>query len=159
MMWGSKNAETIRRIIQKNYRRRRSSTIVNETHCASTPPPSTVVLLRHGESLWNTIPTFTGWCDVPLTDHGIEQAEGAARLMKEKGFNFDLVYSSELKRAYQSAEVVLNILNDTARSKPIEPMKVGELNERQYVYSDDLKKSTISNNYIVLNLTQSFPSL
>ena len=61
----------------------------------------------------------------------IEQAEGAARLMKEKGFNFDLVYSSELKRAYQSAEVVLDILNDTSRSKSIEPMKVWELNERQ----------------------------
>jgi len=147
MMRGNKNAETIRCVIQKNHRRRQYPTIVNGTHCASyhskqksekTSPPSTVVLLRHGQSLWNKIPTFTGWCDVPLTDLGIEQAEAAARLMKERCFNFDLVYSSELKRAYESAAIVLGILNDTAASASIEPTKVWELNERQYVYSNDL---------------------
>ena len=91
---------------------------------------TTVVLLRHGQSLWNKIPTFTGWCDVPLTDVGIKQAEGAARLMKEKGFVFGSVYSSELKRAYETAEVVLKVMNER-----IEPTKLWELNERQYVWN------------------------
>jgi 2,3-bisphosphoglycerate-dependent phosphoglycerate mutase len=69
-----------------------------------------------------------------LTDVGIEQAEGAALLMKEKGFNFDLAYSSELIRAYKSAEVVLDVMNSTGSSAPMEPRKVWQLNERQYVY-------------------------
>lgn len=65
-----------------------------------------------------------------MTDLGIEQAEGAARLLKEKGYDFDLVYSSELKRAYRTAEVVLETMNDSTQ---IEPTKGWELNERQYV--------------------------
>ena len=150
--------EIVRRIVQKTHqhrRRQRSPTIFNVTRCASfhsktgsgeTSPPSTVVLLRHGQSLWNKIPTFTGWCDVPLTDLGIEQAEGAARLMKERGLNFDLVYSSELKRAYKSAEVVLETMNDPLSSRRIEPKKVWELNERQYVDRKAFCVFTIDNN-------------
>ena len=140
MMNTSKGAETICRIARKNrsHRRRlRTPKTFNATRFASSngifesdTTPSTVVLLRHGQSLWNKIPTFTGWCDVPLTDLGIEQAEGAAHLMKEKGYDFDLVYSSELKRAYRTAEVVLDIMNDSTQ---IEPTKGWELNERQYV--------------------------
>ncbi len=143
MIGGGKNAESIRRILLKQHgrqRRQRPLFILNANRYASfhsksgsenTVPTSTVVLLRHGQSLWNKIPTFTGWCDVPLTDLGIEQAEGAAHLMKEKGFDFDLVYSSELQRAHKSAEVVLETMN----SNRIEPTKAWELNERQYVYT------------------------
>jgi hypothetical protein len=94
--------------------------------------PSTVVLLRHGQSLWNQIPTFSGWCDVPLTDLGIEQAKDAGRLMKEKDLDFDSIYSSELKRAYESAEAVMEILGDATTSIGI--TKTWKLNERQYVY-------------------------
>ena len=142
----SKGAETICRIVGRNQNHRRRLRATKSFHTTrftsshsiyeseTTPPLSTVVLLRHGQSLWNKIPTFTGWCDVPLTDLGIEQAEGAARLMKEKGLDFDLVYSSELKRAYKSAEVVLETMNDSASSTQIKPTKVWELNERQYVY-------------------------
>ena len=146
MIRGRKNAPMIHRIMQHH---RRGSPILNSIRRASsvdrnrsvgTPtPPSTVVLLRHGQSLWNQIPTFSGWCDVPLTDLGIEQAKGAARVMKEKGFDFDLVYSSELKRAYETAEAVLEVLDDTTATKKIVPMKTWELNERQYVYKNYLR--------------------
>lgn len=143
MIGGSKNAVSIRRMILKQHgrhRRERSRLMLSADRCASfhsksgsenMVAPSTVVLLRHGQSLWNKIPTFTGWCDVPLTDLGIEQAQGAARLMQEKGFDFDLVYSSELKRAYNSAEAVLDIMNDSTSSNQIEPRKAWQLNERQ----------------------------
>ena len=107
----------------------RFTSTVKRSYFASSRS-TTVVLLRHGQSLWNKIPTFTGWCDVPLTDVGMRQAEGAARLMKEKGFVFGSVYSSELKRAYETAEVILKVMNER-----IEPTKLWELNERQYVWS------------------------
>ena len=172
MIRGSKIAESIRRIIQKNHRhrrrrRQRSPTLIDETHSTSfhseggsgkTSPTSTVVLLRHGQSLWNKIPTFTGWCDVPLTDIGIEQAVGAAHLMKKKGLDFDLVYSSELQRAHKSAEVVLEIMNGSATSKQIEPTKVWELNERQYVYRMILCLTNIRNNDVIVSLPQPSPS-
>lgn len=165
MIGGSKNAESIRRVLLKQHgrlRRERSRFMLNVNRYASfhskngsenTAPTSTVVLLRHGQSLWNKIPTFTGWCDVPLTDLGIEQAEGAARLMKERGYDFDLVYSSELQRAHKSAEVVLETMN----SNRIEPRKAWELNERQYVYRTIFCMSIIRNNQIIVSFTQ--PSL
>jgi hypothetical protein len=125
--------------------RRRSSSIIRRVCYSSSNKtssnndetsqlilPSTVVFLRHGQSLWNQIPTFSGWCDVPLTDLGIEQAKDAGRLMKEKDLKFDSIYSSELKRAYESAEAVMDILGDATTS--IEITKTWKLNERQYVY-------------------------
>lgn len=105
----------------------------------SHPPVTTskVVLLRHGQSTWNKIPTFSGWCDVPLTDRGISQAEGAAMVMKDRGLNFDLAFSSELQRAYVSAEVVLEAMGD--ESTPI--IKAWQLNERHYGALQGLAKS------------------
>jgi len=58
-----------------------------------------LVLIRHGESTWNLENRFTGWTDVPLTDTGIEQAKAAGRLLKAEGWDFDLCYTSVLKRA------------------------------------------------------------
>ena len=98
MMSTTTNTATIIcRIAQKHHHRRRSSFIIRRACYSSTNKissnnnetsqlllPSTVVLLRHGQSFWNQIPTFSGWCDVPLTDLGIEQAKDAGRLMKEK---------------------------------------------------------------------------
>jgi len=141
---------TICRLIQKKRPQRGYPIIANingsspslgRNRSASTLAPSTVVLLRHGESLWNKIPTFSGWCDVPLTDLGIEQARGAARSMKDNGFEFDLVYSSKLKRAYETAEAVIDVFNDTKTSKPMEPTKVWELNERHYGALQGLSKN------------------
>ena len=50
-----------------------------------------VVLIRHGESAWNKENRFTGWTDVDLTPHGVEEAREAGKLLKEKGFHFDMV--------------------------------------------------------------------
>jgi 2,3-bisphosphoglycerate-dependent phosphoglycerate mutase len=58
-----------------------------------------LVLIRHGESTWNLENRFTGWTDVPLTDTGVAQAKQAGRLLKAEGYDFDVAYTSVLKRA------------------------------------------------------------
>ena len=58
-----------------------------------------LVLIRHGESTWNLENRFTGWTDVELTPLGIEQAKNAGRLLKSEGYDFDVAYTSVLKRA------------------------------------------------------------
>jgi bisphosphoglycerate-dependent phosphoglycerate mutase family 1 len=58
-----------------------------------------LVLIRHGESTWNLENRFTGWTDVDLTPTGVEQAKQAGRLLKEGGYEFDVAYTSVLKRA------------------------------------------------------------
>jgi 2,3-bisphosphoglycerate-dependent phosphoglycerate mutase len=66
-----------------------------------------VVLLRHGESVWNKENRFTGWTDVDLTKAGIQEAVEAARLLKEEGFTFDVAFTSVLSRAIKTLWVVL----------------------------------------------------
>ncbi len=66
-----------------------------------------VVLLRHGESVWNRENRFTGWTDVGLTEQGIEEAKEAARLFSEGGYTFDVAYTSVLSRAIKTLWVVL----------------------------------------------------
>ena len=58
-----------------------------------------LVLIRHGESTWNLEHRFTGWTDVDLTPTGVEQAKQAGRLIKDAGLDFDVAYTSMLKRA------------------------------------------------------------
>jgi bisphosphoglycerate-dependent phosphoglycerate mutase family 1 len=58
-----------------------------------------LVLVRHGESTWNLENRFTGWTDVDLTPTGVEQAKNAGRVLKAEGYEFDLAYTSVLKRA------------------------------------------------------------
>jgi 2,3-bisphosphoglycerate-dependent phosphoglycerate mutase len=67
-----------------------------------------VVLLRHGESIWNKENLFTGWTDVDLSQKGIEEAKGAGFTLRHEGFNFDLVFTSVLKRAIRTAWIVLD---------------------------------------------------
>eukprot|EP01136_Pigoraptor_vietnamica_P011293 Opistho-1_new@49992 len=62
-------------------------------------PMHKLVLIRHGESTWNLENRFTGWTDVDLTPTGVEQAKQAGRLLKEAGLDFDVAYTSMLKRA------------------------------------------------------------
>lgn len=88
---------------------------------------ATVVFIRHGQSTWNKIPTFTGWCDVPLTDHGVDQAKEAGTLLRERGYGIDVAYSSELKRAKISCEAVIEGMEQNI---PIETS--WKLNERHY---------------------------
>ena len=58
-----------------------------------------LVLVRHGQSTWNLENRFTGWTDVDLTDLGREEARGAGKLLREDGYDFDIAYTSVLKRA------------------------------------------------------------
>jgi len=66
-----------------------------------------LVLLRHGESVWNRDNIFAGWVDVELSDRGVEQAQEAGRVLREKGFVFDLAFTSVLQRAASTLEIVL----------------------------------------------------
>ena len=67
-----------------------------------------IVLLRHGESAWNKENRFTGWTDVDLTEKGIAEAKKAGQLLIDNGFQFDKAYTSYLKRAVKTLNVVLN---------------------------------------------------
>ena len=69
----------------------------------------TLVLIRHGESQWNIENRFTGWVDVPLAPSGIAESHRAAAELKKEKFEFDVVYTSVLKRAIKTA---WNILED-----------------------------------------------
>ena len=67
-----------------------------------------LVLLRHGQSVWNKENRFTGWKDVGLTGQGVREAHESARLLAEEGFTFDIAYTSVLKRAIQTLWLVLD---------------------------------------------------
>jgi len=67
-----------------------------------------VVLLRHGESTWNKENRFTGWTDVDLSERGVNEARQAGRILKEQGFDFDVAYTSVLKRAIRTLWIVLD---------------------------------------------------
>src|SRR6188508_2548631 len=67
-----------------------------------------LVLLRHGESTWNLENRFTGWTDVDLSPKGVQEAHEAARLLKEGGYDFDVAYTSLLKRAIRTLWIVLD---------------------------------------------------
>lgn len=87
-----------------------------------------IVLLRHGESTWNKENRFTGWTDVDLTEQGVEEARNAGRLLKSEGFQFDIAFTSVLKRANKTLNVVLEELDELWI--PVEHS--WRLNERHY---------------------------
>jgi 2,3-bisphosphoglycerate-dependent phosphoglycerate mutase len=87
-----------------------------------------LVLVRHGESEWNRSNQFTGWTDVDLTDTGVNEAQEAGRLLREEGYSFDLAYTSVLKRAIRT----LNIVLDEMDLDWIPVRKHWRLNERHY---------------------------
>jgi len=88
----------------------------------------TLVLLRHGQSQWNLENRFTGWWDVDLSDQGVEEARAAGRLLRERGFDFDLCFTSVLTRAIRTLHLVLHELDRLWL--PVE--KHWRLNERHY---------------------------
>lgn len=102
-----------------------------------------IVLLRHGESAWNKENRFTGWTDVDLTDAGREQARLAGELLKEKGFEFDLAYSSVLKRAIRTLWIALDAMD--AMYTPVGLS--WRLNERHYGALQGLNKKETSERY------------
>ena len=66
-----------------------------------------LVLVRHGQSMWNLENKFTGWTDVELSPKGIAEAKEAGKVLKEKGFSFDLAFTSVLKRAEDTLRYIL----------------------------------------------------
>ena len=69
-----------------------------------------LVLVRHGESEWNLENKFTGWTNVDLSENGIKEAKDAGIVLKEKGFTFDVAYTSVLKRANHTLDLILEEL-------------------------------------------------
>jgi len=103
----------------------------------------TLVLLRHGESLWNKENRFTGWTDVDLSDKGREEATQAGRLLKAEGFIFDVAHTSVLKRAIRTCWMVLDELD--LLWVPV--YRSWRLNERHYGALQGLNKAETAERY------------
>jgi len=102
-----------------------------------------LVLIRHGESTWNLENRFTGWTDVPLTETGVEQAKQAGRLLKEAGYEFDVAYTSVLKRAIWTLWHCLDEMDRTW----LPVVKNWRLNERHYGALQGLNKADMAKQY------------
>ncbi len=96
-----------------------------------------IVLLRHGESQWNLENRFTGWTDVDLTPNGLAEARRAGALLKSEGFDFDLAYTSVLKRAIRTLWTVL----DEMDRMWLPVIHSWRLNERHYGALQGLNKA------------------
>lgn len=96
-----------------------------------------LVLLRHGESVWNRENRFTGWTDVDLSQRGVEEAHEAARLLKQGGYDFDIAFTSVLKRAIRTLWIVLDDMD--RMWLPVE--RHWRLNERHYGSLQGLNKA------------------
>jgi 2,3-bisphosphoglycerate-dependent phosphoglycerate mutase len=99
--------------------------------------PGQLVLLRHGQSIWNLENLFTGWVDVDLTEQGREEARSAGRLLKQEGFEFHQVFTSVLKRAIRTMWIVLDEMD--LMWLPVE--RSWRLNERHYGALQGLNKA------------------
>lgn len=96
-----------------------------------------LVLIRHGESEWNKLNLFTGWTDVELSEKGVMEAHRAGKTLKEEGYDFDIVYTSLLKRAIHTMN---NVLFELDREwLPV--VKTWRLNERHYGALQGLNKA------------------
>ncbi len=102
-----------------------------------------LVLLRHGESIWNKENKFTGWTDVDLSQRGIEEAEKAGEALKEKGFTFDYAFTSVLKRAIRTLWITLDKMD--LMWMPVE--RSWRLNERHYGALQGLNKKDTASKY------------
>lgn len=102
-----------------------------------------VVLIRHGESVWNKENRFTGWTDVDLTENGVQEAVKAGKLLKEKGFRFEKAYTSFLKRANKTLNTILDQMD--LDWIPVE--KSWRLNEKHYGMLQGLNKAETAEKY------------
>jgi 2,3-bisphosphoglycerate-dependent phosphoglycerate mutase len=102
-----------------------------------------LVLIRHGESTWNLENRFTGWTDVDLTPTGVEQAKEAGRLLKAEGYDFDIAYTSVLKRAVWTLWHALDQLDRTW----LPVVNAWQLNERHYGGLQGLNKAETAKKY------------
>ncbi|HPD19844.1 MAG TPA: 2,3-diphosphoglycerate-dependent phosphoglycerate mutase [Candidatus Pacearchaeota archaeon] len=101
-----------------------------------------LVIIRHGESIWNKENIFTGWVDIGLSEEGKKEAKKAGKLLKEKGFVFDLAYTSVLKRAIETLDIILKEMDLNIPVK-----KSWRLNERFYGALQGKNKDEIKKQY------------
>ena len=99
---------------------------------------STLVLIRHGQSQWNKENLFTGWKDPDLTEKGIEEAINAGQKIKQTKINFDLHFTSKLKRAQRTGNLIMKELG-----KDIDTFENEALNERDYGDLSGLNKDCL----------------
>lgn len=102
-----------------------------------------LVLVRHGQSVWNLENKFTGWTDVELSDKGIKEAQEAGKILREKNYRFDLAFTSELKRAQNTLKLLLAEM----KQSNIEVRKSWKLNERHYGALQGLNKDETKAKY------------
>jgi 2,3-bisphosphoglycerate-dependent phosphoglycerate mutase len=102
-----------------------------------------LVLIRHGESTWNLENRFTGWTDVPLTDTGVEQAKQSGRLLRDAGYDFDLTFTSVLKRAIWTLWHCLDEMDRTW----LPVLNDWRLNERHYGALQGLNKADMAKKF------------
>lgn len=102
-----------------------------------------LVLVRHGESEWNKLNLFTGWTDVDLSPKGHEEAAAAGKILKAEGYDFDVCYTSYLKRAIHT----LNHVLDEMDRAWLPVIKTWKLNERHYGALQGLNKSETAEKY------------
>jgi hypothetical protein len=93
------------------------------------PTIGKVIFVRHGQSIWNKSGKFQGWTDVPLSEQGEEESREAGKLLKNLGYEFDVVYTSMLKRATKTADLILEEMGTTGE---VDMIKNWKLNERHY---------------------------
>jgi 2,3-bisphosphoglycerate-dependent phosphoglycerate mutase len=99
-----------------------------------------LVLVRHGQSFWNLENRFTGWTDVDLSEQGRQEAHAGGRLLREEGFVFDVAYTSVLKRAIRT----LNIILEEMDLEWIPVVRAWQLNERHYGALQGLNKAEMA---------------
>ena len=102
-----------------------------------------LVLVRHGQSEWNLEKRFTGWTDVELSEQGVREAKEAGKVLKEKGYHFDLAYTSVLKRAEHTLDLILKEMGE----ENIEIKRSWRLNERHYGALQGLNKDETRKKY------------
>ncbi len=102
-----------------------------------------LVLVRHGQSLWNLENRFTGWTDIDLSEQGVKEAKEAGQLLKRKGYHFDVAYTSALTRAQRTLGFILDELGQ----KDIPIHKSFRLNERHYGGLQGLNKKETAEKY------------
>ena len=97
---------------------------------------SKLIAIRHGQSIWNAENRFTGWVDVGLSDQGIEEAKISGELIKNLNLNFDVYFTSYLKRAINTLEIIMKVTK-----KKNKFIKAWQLNERHYGSLTGLNKA------------------
>lgn len=102
-----------------------------------------LVLIRHGESTWNKENRFTGWTDVDLSEKGLQEAKEAGKVLKAEGYDFDIAYTSVLKRAIRTLHLALDEMDRLWL--PVE--KSWRLNERHYGALQGLNKAETAAKY------------